>query len=173
MVIFLIPILLAGSTVKGFLPDALTCIVTEERNGVYELSLTYPVTGQMFSELAVDRFLKAKPNDTSELQLFKIYEITKPLNGIVTVNAEHISYALSHYPVNNISVTGNAALVINTILTNANSNLASSHAFSVATTGMSESKNLNTLSVPSVPRSAARKVRCWMCSAVSTSLTTM
>ena len=137
----MIPILLSGTTVKGFLSDSLTCVVTEERNGIYELSLTYPVTGQLFSELSVDRFVKAKPNDTSDLQLFRIYEITKPLNGIVTVNAEHISYELSHYPVNNISVTGNSAVVINTILSNANSNLASSHGFSVATTGMSASKS--------------------------------
>lgn len=136
----MIPILLSGTTVKGFLADALTCVVTEERNGIYELALTYPVTGALFSELAVDRFVKAKPNDTSDLQLFRIYEITKPLNGVVTVNGEHISYALSHFPVNNISVTGNAALVINTLLSNANSNLASLHEFSVATSGMSASK---------------------------------
>jgi len=136
----LIPILLSGTMVKGFLADALTCVVTEERNGIYELSLTYPVTGALFSELAVDRFIKAKPSDTSDLQLFRIYEITKPLNGVVTVNGEHISYALSHFPVNNILVTGNAALVINTILSNANSNLATAHGFSVATTGMSASK---------------------------------
>ena len=56
----------------GRLRDCISCVVTEERNGVYELSLTYPVTGPMFSELAVDRLIKAKPNDTSELQLFKI-----------------------------------------------------------------------------------------------------
>ena len=136
----MIPILLSGTTVKGFLADALTCVVTEERNGVYELTLTYPVTGRLFPELAVDRLIKAMPNDTSELQLFKIYEITKPLNGIVTVNAEHISYMLSHYPVNGISVTGNAALVINTILNNANSNLATAHEFTAATTGLSASK---------------------------------
>ena len=91
----MIPILLSGTTVKGFLSDALTCVVTEERNGIYELSLTYPVTGALFSELAVERFVKAKPNDTSDLQLFRIYEITKPLNGVVTVNGEHFSYALS------------------------------------------------------------------------------
>ena len=136
----MIPILLSGTAVTGFLADALTCVVTEERNGIYELSLTYPVTGSLYSELAVDRFVKDKPNDTSDLQLFRIYEITKTINGVVTVNAEHVSYALSHYPVNDISVTGNAALVINTILSNANANLAASHDFSVATTGLSASK---------------------------------
>ena len=46
----MIPILLSGETVKGFLSDALTCVVTEERNGIYELTLTYPVTGALFAE---------------------------------------------------------------------------------------------------------------------------
>lgn len=130
----MIPILLSGTTVKGFLQEAISCSVTEERNGIYELTMEYPVTGQMFSEIAVDRLLKAKPNDTADLQLFKIYEITKPINGIVTINAEHISYALSHYPVKNVTASGNAAIVIQAILDNANINLSKNHGFSVATT---------------------------------------
>lgn len=136
----MVPILLNGDTVIGFLPETTACVVTEERNGIFELSMKYPVAGSLFVELAVDRFIKAKPNDTSDLQMFRIYEITKPINGVVTVKAEHLSYALSHYPVNNISVTGNAALVIDTILTNANANLETAHNFSVATTDISASK---------------------------------
>lgn len=85
----MIPILQTQSTVLGFLPDALSCTVTEERNGIFELELTYPVSAPMFSSLAVDTFIKVKPNDTADPQLFRIYEITKPINGIVTVNAEH------------------------------------------------------------------------------------
>ena len=130
----MIPILLSGTTVKGFLQESISCTVTEEKNGIFELTMEYPVTGQMFSELAVDRFLKAKPNDTAELQLFKIYEITKPISGIVTINAEHISYALSHYPVKEVKASGNAAIVIQAILDNANTNLSANHGFSVATT---------------------------------------
>ncbi len=136
----MIPILLSGTKVLGFLQETIFCTVTEERNGIYELTMQYPITGHMFPELSVDRLIKAKPNDISELQLFRIYEITKPLNGIVTVNAEHISYALSHYPVNNVSANGNPAIVIQAILDNANQNLASSHNFTVATTDMVSSK---------------------------------
>lgn len=129
------PILLSGTTVRGFLAEALTCVVTEERNGVFELELTYPVSGLMFSELCADRLIKAKPNDTADCQLFRIYQISKPLNGIVTVSAEHISYALSHYPVSNISMTGiTATQAINAVLTTAAGNLASPHGFSVSTT---------------------------------------
>ena len=31
----------------GFLTDAVSCIVTEERNGIYELALTYPTKGHL------------------------------------------------------------------------------------------------------------------------------
>ncbi len=134
------PILQTDSTVIGFLPDALSCEVTEERNGVYELTLTYPVSAPMFSSLAVDQFIKAKPNDTADNQLFRIYEITKPIDGIVTVNAEHISYALSHYPVKGVSGSYTATQAISALLTNANGNLPSQHGFSVSTTGMSTVK---------------------------------
>ena len=65
----MIPILMQNDTVFGFLADALSCVVTEERNGVFELSLTYPVTGGMFPELQIDRIVKAKPND-SKKELF-------------------------------------------------------------------------------------------------------
>ena len=112
----MIPILMQNDTVVGFLADALSCVVTEERNGVFELSLTYPVTGKMFPEIAIDRFIKAKPNDTADLQLFRIYEVSKPMNGIVTVNAEHVSYALAHFPVIEASITGTATQAINELL---------------------------------------------------------
>ncbi|MBQ7546842.1 MAG: phage tail protein [Clostridia bacterium] len=112
----MIPILMQNDTVVGFLADALSCVVTEERNGVFELTLTYPVTGALFDKLQIDRFVKAKSNDTADLQLFRIYEVTKPMNGVVTVNAEHVSYALSNFPVDEINITGTATQAINAVL---------------------------------------------------------
>jgi phage minor structural protein len=133
----MVPILLSGATVRGFLSEALTCVVTEERNGIFEVEITYPVAGFLFSEIQVDRLIKAKPNDTDSIQLFRIYQISKPMNGIVTVSAEHISYALSQYPVSGINMTGiTATQAINAVLTTAAGNLASPHGFSVGTTDM-------------------------------------
>lgn len=88
-------------TTNGFgnLPDAVSCIVLEERNGTYELEMTYPITGKRYEELLLRRIITAKPNPDSDPQPFRIYAITKPINGIVTVNAEHVSYDLSGYPV--------------------------------------------------------------------------
>lgn len=79
----------------GVLVDAISCEVTEERNGSFELVMRYPVTGQWYSEIKTDCKIKAKPNNKAEPQLFVVYAISKPLNGIVTINAEHISYQLS------------------------------------------------------------------------------
>lgn len=78
----------------GALSDCISCEVTEERNGAYELVLKYPTSGQNYGSLANERLIKAKPNDTSNPQAFRIYRITTPLNGIVTVYAQHISYDL-------------------------------------------------------------------------------
>jgi len=138
------PILLVGDTVKGFLPDATSCVVTEERNGIFELSLTYPVAGPMFNELVIDRYIKAKPNDTKNPQLFRIYEVTKPIAGIVTVNCEHVSYALAHYPVTDVSLNGGtAAAAVGAVLAKVNSYLTLSHAFTAIETGWTATHSLN------------------------------
>ena len=88
----------------GFLKDAVKVQVTEERNGAYELSLQYPVTGQWYSNIGEGCIIKAKANETSEPQLFRIYKSSKPLKGVVTYNAEHISYDLNGIPTLGISV---------------------------------------------------------------------
>ena len=79
----------------GTLADTLSCEVTEERNGAYECVMKYPITGAFYTEIRKERLIKAKPNDTSKPQAFRIYRITKPLNGIVTIYAQHISYDLT------------------------------------------------------------------------------
>lgn len=103
------PILYNSSctTKVAFLNDCESCIVTEERNGAYTLEMTYPVAGEYFSSLSVDLCIKAKANQTSENQFFRIVEITKPLDGLVTIYANHISYDLSGYPIE-IYFTGSA-----------------------------------------------------------------
>lgn len=105
----MIPIIKSDSATIGFLTDALTCTVTEERNGAFELELTYPITGQLADNLVINNQILAKPNDTSENQLFRIYEVTKSITGIITVMAEHISYALANYPIASISYSSATA----------------------------------------------------------------
>ena len=83
----------------GRLSDAISCKVTEERNGQYELHKEYPIDGQLIEELRYSRIIYATPADGKAPQPFRIYRITKPLSGVVEIDAEHISYHMSHIPV--------------------------------------------------------------------------
>lgn len=83
----------------GNLPDASKCEVTEERNGIFELELVYPIDGKRYSDINFRSIIVAKPNPYSEPQPFRVYGMTKPMDGMVTINAEHISYDMSGYPV--------------------------------------------------------------------------
>jgi len=83
----------------GRLSGALDCIVTEERNGQYELELEYPVDGIHWGDISHSRIIYAKPADGKDPQPFRIYRISKPLNGRCMIYARHISYQLSHIPV--------------------------------------------------------------------------
>lgn len=95
----------------GNLIDALKVSVPEERNGAYELTLQYPITGQWYSSIAEGTIIKAKLDDSRGTQLFRIYKSTKPLKGIVTFYAEHISYGLNGLPLAGFNTAGATPLV--------------------------------------------------------------
>ena len=81
---------------RGRLSDATRCVVTEERNGIYELELDMPIDGVHFDELISGRLIVATHDDKHDLQPFEIYKRSVPdLNGIVTFYAHHISYKLN------------------------------------------------------------------------------
>lgn len=89
----------------GILSDAVKCIVTEERNGAFELEITYPIDGLHYNEIKTRCLIMAKPNPIDDPQPFRIYRITRPLSGLVTIYAEHISYDLSGIPVSPFSAS--------------------------------------------------------------------
>lgn len=79
----------------GSLSDATSCVVTEERNGEYELEMEYPVDGIHANELETDRLIVCNASEAGKDQIFRIYKIEKDIDGKLTVNAEHISYLLN------------------------------------------------------------------------------
>ena len=96
----------------GILSACVSCEVTEEANGIFELAMTYPMDGVHFSEIGDRAIIKAKADQFRQPQLFRVYAISKPMNGIVTVLAEHISYDLSGIPVKPFSAsTATSALM--------------------------------------------------------------
>lgn len=90
----------------GRLSDAISCNVHEVLNGVYELTMVYPVEGIHFSDLQEHRIIYAIHDETGEPQPFEIYRISRPLNRRVTINATHISYRLNKAVVNPFIANG-------------------------------------------------------------------
>ena len=105
------PILYSSAETKfdsngiGVLSSCLSCMVTEERNGQFELQMKYPVDGIHYDDLVDRAIILAKPNPIDQAQPFRIYRSTKPINGICTFYARHISYDLSGIPVSPFSAS--------------------------------------------------------------------
>lgn len=112
----MIPILLDDTkTLTALLADnsnglgrlnAITCTVDEERNGLYEMSMTLSIDDKHYSDLHTGSIIRVKAGESAGMQMFRVYCISKPLNGIVTVEARHITYDLNKAPVLPFSSTG-------------------------------------------------------------------
>ncbi len=91
----MIPVLYSPNTTDfssfglGVLTDTISCEVTEERNGVFECLLKYPISGQHYGLITKECIVKAKPNDTATDQAFRIYRITKPLLSGCVFSSKH------------------------------------------------------------------------------------
>ena len=83
----------------GVLSETISCEVTEERNGEYELVMEYPMTGWLYKYIENRCIIIAKANEIDGPQPFRIYMISRPINGVVTINAHHLSYDLTGVPV--------------------------------------------------------------------------
>lgn len=81
-----------GGLGLGVLSEISSPLVKRELNGEYEFSFTYPVMGRHFNELKPRAIVVTKPAANENPQGFRIYKTTKPINGQITVNCQHISY---------------------------------------------------------------------------------
>lgn len=78
------------------LPESISCLVTEGRNGQYTLEMEYPRSGMWFSEIKADRIILATAHDRDDHpQAFRIERIEGTISDIVTIYAVHISYQLN------------------------------------------------------------------------------
>lgn len=80
----------------GRLRDCIECLVTEERNGVYECDFQYPMDGANFDLIQVGRIIGVTHDESGDIEPFDIVSYTRPINGVVTFHCVHISYRLSY-----------------------------------------------------------------------------
>ena len=74
------------------LRDCISCVCTEERNGIYECEFEYPIDGANFSAIQPGRIIAVEHDYTGDVQPFDIVGYSKPINGVVTFHAVHVSY---------------------------------------------------------------------------------
>ena len=86
----------------GVLRDAKSCLVTEERNGVFELTMEYPMDGALFNLIEEDCIIKADASHDSKEQLFRIKRIVENERGEVDIYAQHVSYITKELPIGHI-----------------------------------------------------------------------
>ena len=78
------------------LHDCISCIVTEERNGIYEADFEFPINGAHYNEITLGRIIGVTHDESGDVQPFDIVSYSKPINGIVTFHCTHISYRQSY-----------------------------------------------------------------------------
>lgn len=93
----------------GFLDEALSCEVTEELDGIFSLRLTYPRAGKWADDLVPGRVIVARPSETLRYfvdaeQAFDIVTANSVLPGIITVEANHVSYRMDGYPIETVTI---------------------------------------------------------------------
>lgn len=76
----------------GRLRDCISCKVTEERNGIFECDFEYPVDGANFDLIECGRIIGVTHDETGDVEPFDIVSYSKPISGVVSFHAVHISY---------------------------------------------------------------------------------
>ena len=83
----------------GRLRDCISCLCTEERNGIYECDFEYPMSGANYEQIRVGRIIGITHDESGDIEPFDIVSYTKPIAGVVTFHCVHISYRLSYMTV--------------------------------------------------------------------------
>lgn len=93
----------------GILNDAISCQVVREKNGQYEVTLKYPVTGVHFESIVERSILMVKPDPQRSPQPFRVYHVGPAVGGVATFSARHLAYDLLGIPAAPFSVQGISA----------------------------------------------------------------
>lgn len=93
-----------GNNKIGDLNDCIECLVEEERNGIFELTMVYPANSSILESIVYDNIIVADANDYLKSQKFRVYNTRKLMANRVEICARHISFDLVHDWVDVISI---------------------------------------------------------------------
>lgn len=76
----------------GALPDALECTVARDVEGLFELSMTYPLQGRNAEALRANNWLFCDAGGTQGMAYFRIDQVFQDISGTLSIHACHASY---------------------------------------------------------------------------------
>ncbi|MCH3934347.1 MAG: gp58-like family protein [Leuconostoc mesenteroides] len=92
----------------GSLVEIYDVDVEEQRNGLLQLTASYPVSGVRYADISVGRIILAKPNQRDDVHAFRIVSTELDISGYaVTIEADSITYDLTHNLVKHLNASGN------------------------------------------------------------------
>ena len=108
-----------GNNKIGDLNDCIECLVEEERNGIFELTMIQPANSSILESIVYDNIIVADANDYLKSQKFRVYNTRKLMANRIEVCARHISFDLVHDWVDVISIENQSCeYALNTIFRN-------------------------------------------------------
>lgn len=108
-----------GNNKIGVLNDCIECLVEEERNGIFELTMIYPSNSSILESIIYDNIIVADANDYLKSQKFRIYNTRKLMANRIEICARHISFDLVYDWVDVISIQNQSCeYALNTIFRN-------------------------------------------------------
>ncbi|NCB82399.1 MAG: hypothetical protein EOM38_08340, partial [Bacilli bacterium] len=78
----------------GILKDTISAVVSEDLNGRFELDLVYAYNNRLSKSLVSGNVIKVDAGNILKKQLFTIAQVSKTLDGKISVHAEHVSYIM-------------------------------------------------------------------------------
>lgn len=83
----------------GYLSDIMTCKVTEERNGAFNLEMEYPLSGARYGEIAEGCFIVATHDDSGTEQPFRVYSLDRNMKSVKIKARHRVQMILQNMPV--------------------------------------------------------------------------
>lgn len=83
----------------AYLGNLVSCVVTEERNGIYELTAEMPNGVYPYTQIKAGMVIEAQASQVNGVQAFRIDEVNSGIDGNMTIHANHISYDLLYHTV--------------------------------------------------------------------------
>ena len=91
----------------GSLVEIYDVDVEEQRNGLLQLTASYPVSGLRYADISVGRIILAKPNQRDDVHAFRIVSTELDVTGYsLMIEADSITYDLNHNIVKHLNVSG-------------------------------------------------------------------